>query len=484
MAQAYPDYPHPFMEEDQIQHAKNQEQTLLIANKPVQVDGYNATTRTVYEFHGCFYHGCPHCLPNRHVQIRMQDRQTPDDLYTRTQAKDQAILQSGYSLQTMWECKGTRLKSERDDIQGFVDGLGLVDCLEPRDAFYGGRTEAVTMYAMANPDQNESIKYVDFPSLYLFVNKNCQYPVGHPQIITEPDSTHLSQYFGLVKCTLLAPYGLYMPVLPYKTHGKLLFPLCRSCVTDEMAKPLLERSPDCPHADSERAFIGTWTTIEIEEALNQGYDVLKVHEIWHFPQMSTQLFKQYINTFLKLKLEADGWPSAVGDDEEKRQQYLQDYASHEGVQQGYNAIEKNPAKRALAKLMLNSFWGKFGQFSNKSQVEAISEPSRFHQLLNQDDINIHAIRVMNEEMLEVVYKIAEEAPIQPHINIFVAAFTRQTPFVLSSLVPVTAPASSVSGYYRGSYRASIYFFHTLHLQFEFLLQKAELCAFQNLQLEF
>ena len=74
--------------------------------------------------------------------------------------------------------------------------------------------------------------------------------------------------------------------------------------------------------------------------------------------------------------------------------------------------------------MLNSFWGKFGQASNKSQVESISSPAKFHQLLNQDDVHIHAIRVVNEEMLEIVYnKIAEAAPIQPHVNIFIAAFT-------------------------------------------------------------
>ena len=357
MAQAYPDYVHPFTEPDQISHAKNRgEVTLLIANKPIRVDGYNATTRTVYELHGCFYHGCLHCFPNRHGQIRMHDRQTPDDLYHRTQAKEQAIQQAGYMLQTMWECEWTRLKNERDDIQGFVDGLGLVHRLEPRDAFYGGRTEAVTMYADAEPDQGESIQYVDFTSLYPYVNKNCHYPVGHPQIITEPQSTDLSQYFGLAKVTVLPPYGLYMPVLPYRAHGKLLFPLCRSCVTEELAKPLLERSHHCPHADSERAFTGTWCTIEIEEAIQQGCDVIKVHEIWHFQQYSTSLFRDYINTFLKLKQEADGWPATVGADEEKRQQYLQDYAAHEGVQLEYDHIEKNPAKRALAKLMLNSFW--------------------------------------------------------------------------------------------------------------------------------
>ena len=425
MAQAYPDYPHPFLEEDYIQHAKNKgEMTLLIACQPMRVDGYNPTTRTVYEFHGCFFHGCPACFPNRRVQIRMHDRQTMHDLYLRTQVRDQAIVQSGYSLQTMWECEWKRLKASREDIQGFVDGLELVDRLEPRDAFYGGRTEAVTMHAVADPDQGESIQYLDFTSLYPWVNKNCTYPVGHPVILTELESTDLSSYFGLAKVTVLPPYGLYLPVLPYRAQGKLLFPLCRSCVEAELAKPLLERSHDCLHADRDRTLTGTWTTIELEEALAQGYDIVKVHEVWHFPHTSSSLFTQYINTFLKIKQEADGWLASVGTDELKRQEYITAYQQHEGVQLDYAQIEKNPAKRALAKLMLNSFWGKFGQASNKSQVESISSPAKFHQLLNQDDVHLHAIRVVNEEMLEIVYnKIAEAAPIQPHINIFIAAFT-------------------------------------------------------------
>ena len=417
MASAYPDYVHPFMEPDRIQHAKNRgEATLLIYQKPTRVDGYNATTRTVYEFHGCFYHGCPQCFPNRLNPIRIHDYRTMDDLYHRTQAKDQAILQSGYAVQTMWECEWLRLKHSRDDIKGFVDGLGLISRLEPRDAFYGGRTEAVTLYAVAEPDQGESIQYVDFTSLY-WVNKNCLYPIGHPQIINELDSTDLSQYFGLAKVTIVPPFGLYMPVLPYRARGKLLFPLCRSCIEEELAKPLLERSRVCSHTDHERALTGTWTTIELQEAIDQDYEILKVHEIWHFRQTSSQLFAQYINTFLKLKQEADGWPADVGTDELKRQEYLTNYLEHEGVQLDYQAVEKNPAKRALAKLMLNSFWGKFGQASNKSQVEAIHEPSKFHKLLKDDTAHIHAIRVVNEDMLEVVYnRIAEAAPI--HTLIF------------------------------------------------------------------
>ena len=40
--------------------------------------------------------------------------------------------------------------------------------------------------------------------------------------------------------------------------------------------------------------------------------------------------------------------------EEDKQQYVQRYLEHEGVQ--LENIEKNPGLRSLSKLMLNSFW--------------------------------------------------------------------------------------------------------------------------------
>jgi hypothetical protein len=39
----------------------------------------------------------------------------------------------------------------------------------------------------------------------------------------------VNDYFGLVCCRVFPPRGLYHLVLPYKTGGKLLFPLCQTC---------------------------------------------------------------------------------------------------------------------------------------------------------------------------------------------------------------------------------------------------------------
>lgn len=55
--------------------------------------------------------------------------------------------------------------------------------------------------------------------------------------------------------------------------------------------------------------------------------------------------------------EAEGWPKwAVTDDD--RRNYIDDVEKRECISLNPGNINKNPGKRALAKLMLNSFWGK------------------------------------------------------------------------------------------------------------------------------
>lgn len=92
---------------------------------------------------------------------------------------------------------------------------------------------------------------------------------------------------------------------------------------------------------------------------------MEIDEVWHYPEMvqydpSTKtggLFADYINTFLRLKQQADGWPKPNMTEEEK-DAYIQNYEEKEGMKLEKTQIEKNPGMRALAKLMLNSFWGK------------------------------------------------------------------------------------------------------------------------------
>jgi hypothetical protein len=62
--------------------------------------------------------------------------------------------------------------------------------------------------------------------------------------------------------------------------------------------------------------------------------------------------------------------------------YIRDYHEKEGIPLGYNNIKKNPGLRALAKLILNSFWGKFGQRSTMPRIKYISDSSVTHVPVN------------------------------------------------------------------------------------------------------
>ena len=230
---------------------------------------------------------------------------------------------------------------EDPSIQAFLNGFDLIPPLNPRDAFFGGRTGAVALYAVADQSVGEEISYVDVTSLYPWVNKTCRYPVGHPQIITRPDNLNLDQYFGLALVDILPPSELFHPVLPVRSGGKLTFPLCKACVTEEQSHPLLHHSSGCAHTDAQRTLRGTWCTPELQEAIRQGYRLLQIHDVWHFPpqQHKTGLFKDYVNTWLKIKQESAEWPRWC-QSEDQKQQYLRDYESHEGITLDYAQVQK------------------------------------------------------------------------------------------------------------------------------------------------
>ncbi|KAJ8018953.1 hypothetical protein HOLleu_42763 [Holothuria leucospilota] len=295
--------------------------------------------------------------------------------------------------------------------------------LVPREAFFGGRTNGIKLFHEVKG--GEQIKYVDFCSLYPYTNKYCSYPIGHPKVLTCNLSHDMNKYYGLVRCTILPPQSLLNPVLPMKIHNKLMFPLCRTCVTEKA-------TVKCYHYESERALTGTWVTLEVEKAIEKGYKLMKVEIVWHFEQRAQYdqvtkqggLFTDYVNTFLKVKQEASGWPDWCVT-EADRQRYLTEYAANEGITLEQSKIEKNPGLRALAKLMLNSFWGKFGQREDLVKTEIVDEPSRLYDLMKSyDETEVKDVRFINDEILEVHYKDKENfIYTNSRVNVVIAAFT-------------------------------------------------------------
>ena len=206
---------------------------------------------------------------------------TVEELYQATVSKRMALLRAGYTVIEMWECEWDKLVDTDEAVQRFLNSFDLPPPLEPREAFFGGRTGAVALHAVAG--EGEEIRYVDVASLHPWMNKNCPYPIGHPRIITQPVDQSLESYFGLATVDILPPSGLFHPVLPVRCGQKLTFPLCRACVQTEQAQRMLTRTRYCPHSDADRTLRGTWCTPELVKAVEKGYTLIKIHEVWHFP---------------------------------------------------------------------------------------------------------------------------------------------------------------------------------------------------------
>ena len=409
-------------EHKNIQHALNGGEK-RIPNTAYRVDGYAAETNSVFEYQGCLWHGCKDCFPdNRFTTKNPKTGQTFEELHSLAMIKKKKLKELGYNYVSIWEHEWLRKVRENEDIRQLIDELDVEERLDPRESFFGGRTNACKLYYKA--EEGEKIRYCDFTSLYPWCNKYGKYPVGHPEIITTKFQP-IESYFGIAKVRILPPSGLYHPVLPLRVNGKLMFPLCAACARGYSAV--------CSHSNEERALLGTWCTPEIHMALKKGYKLLKIYEIYHFPKTTQYdantrdggLFASYVDTFLKYKQESSDWPQWCETEEEKNK-YIQDYFSREGIRLDSDKVKKNSGLRTLSKLCLNSFWGKFGERLNKKQCRFFHELEidLFYQLVLDPRKHLIDFHIINDENIVVEWEHNEGfIPEDMRTNIFLASFT-------------------------------------------------------------
>ena len=407
-----------------IQHALNAGE-YRVPNSNYKLDGFCEATNTVYEFHGCLYHGCTMCYPvERQSTKHPRTNQSIEELYTMTMKKKAYLESVGYKYVCIWEHEFQDQLKENAEMKTFVDNLDVQDRLNPRDSFAGGRTNATKLHYKVKND--ETIKYADVCSLYPNCLKNQRYPRGHPEIITSNFDPTLQSYFGMAKVKILSPRNLYHPVLFYKSGGKLKFPLCRTCADNESQQP-------CVCSDEQRAMTGTWCTPELMKALGKGYRLLKIYEVYHFPQTMRYnpdtkeggLFTEYVNTFLRLKQEASGYPDSCQTEEDKLQ-YIKDYEAKEGVKLDPDRVQKNPALRSIAKLAANSQWGKYAEATGKTQTSFIHDSNidEFYRLLTDPSVDIRDFHILTDDMVQMEWVHQPDfVPDNLHTNIFIATFT-------------------------------------------------------------
>ena len=140
-------------------------------------------------------------------------------------------------------------------------------------------------------------------------------------------------------------------MLPIKKH-KLIFTLCAKCFDEKFNS-----------YNSERALLRTWTTDEVSKALRKRYFIMEIYAVWHFKGKSTNLFKDYVKDFMKIKLQTSPWENVI--------ETIHEYITAIKTCLDINLNPENIAPIPCCKNMPNSLWVKFGQRQNMTQRDYV-----------------------------------------------------------------------------------------------------------------
>lgn len=219
-----------------------------------------------------------------------------------------------------------------------------------RRALRGGNTNVRRMYYRceeleAHPSKGENgLRYVDIQSLYPTVQYFDMLPIGYPttkiySLDNQPTRDILDTFCGFIECDVRVVRYHPHPILPIFNDNRMfmtLHPVRRIVIT----------------------------SVELRELLTCGYYELgRIYRI-DFYEGSFDLFKSFIRNWLKLKIISSSKPSDVN-------AYLRELKRRYNMDVTEEEFQPNPALRTLAKLVLNSLWGKFGQQPVKRQTKML-----------------------------------------------------------------------------------------------------------------
>ena len=288
--------------------------------------------------------------------------------------------------------------------------LILSNVSEDREFFFGGRTEVFSPYCKAH--ENEHIKYLDVCSLYPTICSFAMLPVGHPEIFfgSKCDLSRLNPnssnpYFGFVRCRVIPNKRDLLGLLPSKLkNDKLVFDLNEK--------------------------VGMWFTEEIYLAMQCGYVITEIYEVHHFDEhnRSDTLMRGYMESFLTLKQEAEGWKKlgASSDSPDEAEQEIiatRLFESNGGIGNvRKDKVKKNPVLRQVSKIFLNCLWGKFCQRQKAEFFSELTSYKDFEAILSCPESDSMVFRKMSPCRWRVKYtKQAELLPPNKRYNIYLAA---------------------------------------------------------------
>jgi len=303
------------------------------------------------------------------------------------------------------------------------------------------------------------IGYFDVTSLYPFVLCSKRFPTGVPEVfetkqLKEQKTRYWKKKFvthiqadelAVLECKVVPPKRLYFPVLP--SHGKDSPFIC-----EENAKKLLF------HLFPTK---GVWTSVELGEAVRQGYKIKKITRVlfWNANNTSNEIFQSYICHFLRLKTLANGtkkilqtWRSSLTPEAREALEDLNEPQQWKEFAEAYDTYyselcgrpippefrmekdfsrvrpERDEVGYIIAKLFLNSLWGRFSMRNDFTNYQLFNSSSLLEKQAFQKAVvdNPYApFYAVSEKFFEMAIK--EENPekrrIPPLTNVAIGVFT-------------------------------------------------------------
>ena len=175
-----------------------------------------------------------------------------------------------------------------------------------RKGYFGGRTE---IFRPLFNDSKQSLKVFDVNSLYPFVMRTFEMPGTFKSMTSYYDASS----FGFWDCEVDIP-EMYIPPLPAVVEVDTKIKKTKS------KKAKKKRKKDEFHFKQTKKLIfatgkkirGTWATCELEYAKTLGVKIVKVYKGATFHSAGF-IFREYIDTLYKMRLEAKAEKNGVSD---------------------------------------------------------------------------------------------------------------------------------------------------------------------------
>jgi G:T-mismatch repair DNA endonuclease (very short patch repair protein) len=103
-----------------IEHYENGGEHRIKATKKYYADGYCKEINTIFEFQGCYYHGCKKCFPSG---TNERSKKSYCELYEKTIKKKEYCINEGYKYIEIWECEWTKIKKTDELLDKYISNL-------------------------------------------------------------------------------------------------------------------------------------------------------------------------------------------------------------------------------------------------------------------------------------------------------------------------------------------------------------------------